>query len=810
MKLPKIKIGTSTKRNYFDLSHDVSSTCDFGFVQPTIVQHVIPNSKLSVKSSSFLRLAPMPCPTFGRVKVVTDNVFVPIKDVQLNLDHLLAGTDYQTPLYHGGVSFSDFITARKLFWTLICHNEIDWVGVSDPTSVFGDGSKNLFNQIFRFSFSTNQDLKNGTSGQWHDLQLDYQSFGLSNTARLNYVRLIESLTGIDNNDSDFFIDYQYDPNVSLDSNQTNFLQYILGLIGKPGLGNFWSENMGYSFLHSFLRPIEVNQFAPRFDDPTITLTDDTKKVCLAYNSMSASFRQMFNTPITSDNADYSFQWCPLSIPTIDFESNNADIVWSQQENTHTDSLIYWRLNIQLTPFGRKLFKIFNACHFNFKYLDYKIELNKIYAYYKAWFDLYNPQRTTNWEDTNCYKLIHSFYDYPSALDRYFYSESSPEVFDFSMQNLFHDFITDLSMCNYYLATDNITVSTRLPNQFVNDGSDSTALNVFGNANQLSPQDDVATAVAPTLNGTGIQTTVQQTGSSSSLFLSSLSIKLLERLYTFTNKESVLASNIADILKTKYGIDVHASRNLGSDGFYCQISDIMGTVNNDATALGEYAGRGIGSGDSKVTFEADNFGYYFQLVTVVPLGGYVQASEYPILERKDYYSPEVDSLGYEPLRMSEVLGRESIINTFGNDKTFGFRPQYFHLKTKNNLNNGGFAFRSQRGSFLPYCLDRLFSEASYNNYQNTRSSSQYGTITYGNYEIAPAVDLKPVEELRSIGLYETFGNYDRIFYDTTGMTDNFILHQVHDVSYYAPMKPVSDSFDTVNSEVNDDVTTVQHS
>lgn len=807
MKLPKINLGVTTKRNFFDLKHDVSTTCDFGFVQPTIVQSLIPNSKIDVKSSSFLRLAPMPCPTFGRVKVQTDNVFVPTKDVQLNIDHMLAGTQYQTPLFHGTVTYSDSIPAFKMFWALIQHNEVNWsIDAESAKTVFGDGNRNLFNQIFRFSFSTNQDLKQGTPTNWHDLQSYFESFGLSNTARVNYVRLIESLTGANNNNSDFFDNYHVDG----DDADLLYLQQVLSVIGRPGIGKFFSVSMYDYYLHSFLRPYEVISYASRADDSTFNWSDQSKNVALAYSGMSEPFRKYFDTVITSENADYSFQWCPVQIPTIDFETENADIDWIEQTVTHEDTAIYWRLNIQLTPFGRKLFKIFNACHMHFKHLGYEWELNKLYAYYKAWFDLYNPGRTLNWEDTNAYRLIHAFYDYPASVGSYLYNASAPEPgFDFSVYTVFQEFLTDLSLCNYYLDTDNITVATRLPQQFVNAGNYSTARSTIGSLAQISGVPGSLNNVTHADVGSGSATAVPVSINSGTGYLQSLSVKLLERLYNYVNRESVLASRIEDILKTKYGIDVHTSTFLGRDDFYCQISDIMGTVNNDETALGEYAGRGLGSGDSKVHYEASQFGYYIQLVTVVPLGGYVQASEKPLIYREDYYTPDFDSLGYEEFRESEVFGRESIINCFGEDKTFGFRPRFFNLKVKNNLNNGGFAFRSQRGSFLPYCLDRIFSEGSYNDYSNTRTSPVYGSITYGNYSINQPLSLKPVEELRSIGLYETYGNYDRMFYDTSGMSDNFILHQVHEFKYYAPMKPIADSFDTVNDEVNDDVTKVEH-
>lgn len=805
MKLPKINIGIKEKRNFFNLSHDVSTTCDFGFCQPTIIQRLNPNSKVDLKTSSFVRLAPMPCPTFGRVRVKTDNVFVPLRDVMLNSQQFLSQASYKSSLYEGVPSKADFVRANKLFLTLINMCAVNWDSTSDYSKVFGDGSLSLFRQIFRIGFSTNEDLTTGTPKEWHDLQTDFESFGLSNTARRNYLNFIYSLC---ENEGDFYNGRVFASDSSVSVIDSPLFEY-LGLGSAYDRGDFFSFTSYNYFLHCFLRPLETMAYIERAEDYEMGFSPYLQNVIKAQSGMSSSFRKFFDTVVTSENADFSFQWCPQFIPVINgWEQNEFVVNWREQTDLHQDTSIYWRMNFQLTPFGRKLFKIFNSCHFNFGINNYEVELNKLYAYYKAWFDLYNPARTLNWENTNCYRLLHMFYDYPSAIDNYLFNASAlkPDVpWKDSIKDVFSSFLTDLILCNYYLEIDPFTVTTRMPSQFVNGSNNSTARISFGSLYENDARDpDSVNAVNVSSSGTGALGPNVSSG-----WLDSLSVKLLERLYTFVNKESVLASDVANILRTKYGIDVHQSYNLGSSDFMCQISDIMGTVNNSETALGEYAGKGVGSGDCSVKFETDDFGYFIQLVTVIPFGGYVQGNERPCLDRVDFYTPERDSLGYEPITVGEILARESIINNFSADRTFGFRPSYFWQKYKNNLNNGGFSFRSQRGSFLPYALDRIFSEGSYNDYSVTRSSPQYGTVTYGNYRVNKPLDLRPVEELRSIGLYETFGNYDRIFYDTSGASDNFILHQVHDFKYYASMKPIQDSFDTVNNEVDDDVTKVDH-
>ena len=73
-----------------------------------------------------------------------------------------------------------------------------------------------------------------------------------------------------------------------------------------------------------------------------------------------------------------------------------------------------------------------------------------------------------------------------------------------------------------------------------------------------------------------------------------------------------------------------------------------------------------------------------------------------------------------------------------------------------------------------------------------------------------VTLRPDEEVRYIGKDESFGNYNRIFYDTTGQTDNFIVFIDNNVKMFAPMKPISDSFEAFDETQDTDTVEVSHS
>ena len=98
IKLPKIELGKKSRRSYFDKRHDVNTTADFGFCQPTLCEYLPAESFVSLAQSSFVRLAPLPCPTFGRVQVKNFTRFVDIHDVFEAFDYQQSQKTVQSAL----------------------------------------------------------------------------------------------------------------------------------------------------------------------------------------------------------------------------------------------------------------------------------------------------------------------------------------------------------------------------------------------------------------------------------------------------------------------------------------------------------------------------------------------------------------------------------------------------------------------------------------------------------------------------------------------------------------------------------------
>ena len=68
-------------RSRFNLDHDYNTTLSFGETQPSFIREMIPGSKIEVKTNSLVRLAPMPAPTFGRMKIENRSHYIPLSSL---------------------------------------------------------------------------------------------------------------------------------------------------------------------------------------------------------------------------------------------------------------------------------------------------------------------------------------------------------------------------------------------------------------------------------------------------------------------------------------------------------------------------------------------------------------------------------------------------------------------------------------------------------------------------------------------------------------------------------------------------------
>ena len=808
VSLPKINLGRKSHRNYFNLQHDVEATCGFGYCTPTINRMFMRGSEIDLNTRSFVRLAPLPVPTFGRIEVKTHTAFCPMNDIFPAWDYMQAQKAVSSAVRSYTPQTVDYIEAstfRKILYDMsLRYPSFNVIDSIQKESVL----KTVPFKFAVFASLSDVAVTDGMVVTDHD----------NNNENFQYVDVLNDERLVCNSDSRCAVN-----GFSL---AAEALELIYGRESSElYMGRHYScspadkgafvedDNWESMFpLQSFLRFVPNRYVFPSVDGATEIFgfpniwqrsgwRSPQNSGFFNYNGISSDLDNYARSvlgilnnrnstlpvfePFSFDSCDFIF---PLAEPSeLSFLRYNADGEWNPAVNSQP---VY--LGIKCTPFGKRLISRVLACAHMHLFDNENKSLLPLLANYKVWFDKYNPGRNIQWKETNAFKIIHSYYDTGLPCESLFtFSEdvetSSPfnsQIINTNRRKWFIDFLIDLGDMYYTLPIDNMTAATTSPLM----ESDETG---FGMQNMLFPFEGSGAAGTAEISTTDIYGNVDNLTQSGST-LNALSLKVLERIYPLVNKNSAVKSKIEDYLRV-HGIEtgLPESNVLNESRYMCNIDDVFSTAETGDGYLGEYAGKGVGTGQTgKIKFEAKTYGWLIQLVTIVPIGGYCQGTERPLINRYDFYQSEFDSLGMQSMRYHEFLGRNYFFDDSVKDSsTFGFVPRYFNLKVANNTSLGDFALRGSQALLLPYTMNRVF---------NVQNVKQY---PFGVR--AETLRIVADESLRYIGRDENFGNYDRIFYDTTGMTDNFILHIIQDLTMHAPMKAVSDSWDTFDKDVDDD-------
>lgn len=90
VKAPRIK------RNAFDLSHTLLTSCDMGKLVPVLCQEVVPGDTFSMNSSFFVRFQPLIAPVMHNINVYFHSFFVPTRLIWDDFEEFIGWSDSDT------------------------------------------------------------------------------------------------------------------------------------------------------------------------------------------------------------------------------------------------------------------------------------------------------------------------------------------------------------------------------------------------------------------------------------------------------------------------------------------------------------------------------------------------------------------------------------------------------------------------------------------------------------------------------------------------------------------------------------------
>lgn len=443
-----------------------------------------------------------------------------------------------------------------------------------------------------------------------------------------------------------------------------------------------------------------------------------------------------------------------------------------------------------------------------------VSIAPLLAYYKAYYDYFGLTREKQFEQTTCFRVIGLIWDYYTSFYQLDDTVTSVNL------SVFISFLSEFASLYYTDASSYIAAHRSLP---LNDASipniDTGRYSLSEYMGNSSFSKDYIQE-----NSYGVPDISTTPGRSTWL-----SIDLLRRLSRFVSKDSVIGKRLSDWVKVHYGSDV--SFTLFQDSFNIaewrtaiDIDDVFSTSEtadvgnkNKGDYLGAYAGKGIGFGKGGFTFKAPTHGFVFVMSCIVPITNIFQGNDPTLyaIDNDTIPHPEFDALGYEFTPKGVFLSDNFLLGSTDDlgltKKGFGWVPRYTGFKVKKNIVNGDMCCGYYKRDLLPYFNDRLILSHSAS---LTPITDDKGVET-GNYKFSIANNNVPSASTswQQICKYGFLTNYNRLFYNSKadlvddfyfksrpleyGLNDNFITQTVFDVRVENWLKPVQNSYDTVD-------------
>lgn len=252
-------------------------------------------------------------------------------------------------------------------------------------------------------------------------------------------------------------------------------------------------------------------------------------------------------------------------------------------------------------------------------------------------------------------------------------------------------------------------------------------------------------------------------------ISQFALNALRSLTDYMKRHQIVGARALDRYLSRWGVKLSSEKLKRSELIttydqIIQFGDVTSTSDTDGAHLGAYAGKGMTFGEGKFNFDTNGeFGMLYIITTIVPDIDYYQGINRHVLHlsRLDFFTPEFDNLGTQPISQAEVYSPlyhlnqgdlPEAINWNGyQDKIFGFTPRYAEYKTDTSMISGDYALNSRNVGKDSWTLFR---------------------------DVSNLFDERVVEIVHNPTFVSAVDRYqyDRIFYNTDNRYDKFnIIH-----------------------------------
>lgn len=466
---------------------------------------------------------------------------------------------------------------------------------------------------------------------------------------------------------------------------------------------------------------------------------------------------------------------------------------------------------RFTAFGRQIYKILNALGYVVNPYNSNLSTYSalpLLSFLRVYLDWYYPSQY--YGDTAS-ALLHSLCVRDTSQDPSFNAERLLSIFKVICYVMYgDDYFTSafdtpvgptsemnsrnigIGASSFDIPDQNVTSSRRIIDDFsssVMSGNSSNSLYYPNTPFIASNQESVDLDDNLTLNN-----------------FTQFTLDTLKALTDFMKRHQLVGARAFERFAARFGYELPASKlnrsvYLGHHTVPMMVQDVMSTADTENAALGDYAGKGIVAGDDG-HFHLDNqseFGYFIICASLVPEIGYYQGVDRKVkhLTKLDFFSPEFDSLGTQPVTKDELYVPQNDQNPQDDagfialqKGIFGFMPKYAEYKVPRNLLTGDFRCESLSLSGDTSDAWHLFRKFTGNSFVST-DEMVHSRSFISPYPLGYPIDLPSIPALESGDGYQ----FDRIFDQTSPeLEDHFVFIFYFKEKHMLPMKPLWDTYE----------------
>lgn len=305
-------------------------------------------------------------------------------------------------------------------------------------------------------------------------------------------------------------------------------------------------------------------------------------------------------------------------------------------------------------------------------------------------------------------------------------------------------------------------------------------------------------------------------------ISQFMLTALKSLTDYMKRHQLVGARALDRYLARFGVNLsaetlHRSVYLGSHKVPLNFGDVTSHTDtagmsyvdsgqvkpiNGGSALGDYAGKGIGAGTGNFVYENGGgraeYGQFMIISSIVPAVGYWQGCDRNVkhVNKLDFWTPEFDNLGVQMQTKDEILvnkktniaSASSSGSSLMTNQKFGYVPRYAEYKVSRDKITGDWTYGSMNTGEDAWWL-----------FRDVTRLSGWNTASSVEHSLAFCRGLDSVQ-------------YNRIFQNgllTSTAPDYFKLIYHFEIASFSPMKALYDSYEfDGGKEVTEDVNGVK--